>query len=224
MCGVWAGEEGSAAVAKFLSLFFLTGSLLIKAYTIKASPFLPMQHCKFLPVLANPSIISPCVQRVTWEGISSFLLWELCLLRSRRPAQQLSPGDTLLTSPTSWLNARVGDGTALVPVAVISLDPNAEGGRLAFLGLSPSPCGDTLTISFSLFTSSQNILPAEVLKEEGRLLGLSLFVALKVGSSHTAFVEKALVNAGDVDSSLEQKRGRWVGLGGSDNTPSQFTG
>ena len=106
-----------------------------------------------------------------------------------------------------------GGRCSLVLVAVISLDPNVEGGRLAFLGLSPSPCGDTLTISFSLFTSSQNILPAEMLKEEGRLLGLSLFVALKVGSSHIAFVEKALVNAGDIDSSLEQKQGWWVGLG-----------
>lgn len=113
----------------------------------------------------------------------------------------------------------MGDGAALVP-----MDQNVEGGRLAFLGHSPSPCGDTLTISFSLFMSSQRILPAGMLKEEGWSLGLGLFVALKVWSSHSAFVGKALVNAGDVDSSREQKWGWWVGLGGSNNAPSRFTG
>ena len=59
-----------------------------------------------------------------------------------------------------------------------------------------------------------------MLEEEGRSLGLGLFVALKVWSSLSAFVEKALVNAGDVHSSVEQKRGWWVGPGGSSNTPS----
>lgn len=58
-----------------------------------------------------------------------------------------------------------------------------------------------------------------MLEEEGGSLGLGLFVALKVWSSHSAF-EKALLNAGDVDSSLEQKRGRSVGLGGSNNARS----
>lgn len=59
-----------------------------------------------------------------------------------------------------------------------------------------------------------------MLEEEGRSLGLGLFVALKVWSSLSAFVEKALVKAGDVHSSLEQKQGWWVGPGGSSNTPS----
>ena len=144
--GVWGmGRRRRICRSNQVFLFFLTGSLLIKAYTIKASPFLPMQHCKFLPVLANPSIISPRVQRVTWEGISSFLLWELCLPRSRRPAQQLSPGDPLLTSPTSWPNAGVGDGAAwcLWPSSVW-IQMLKEGGWLSsasapLLAGTPSP-------------------------------------------------------------------------------------
>ena len=126
---------------------------------------------------ANPSIVSPLVHRVPWEGISSFLLWEFLLLRSRRPAQQLSPGDPLLKSLTSWPNARVGDGAALVPVAIVSLDQNVEGGRLAFLGLSPSPCRDT---SPSPFLSSPPVkifsLPGCWKKRAGRWVLVCLWL------------------------------------------------
>lgn len=104
----------------------------------------------------------------------------------------------------SWPNAQAGEGAALVPVAAISLGQDFEGEKLASLCPSRSPCEDTVTISFSLFTSSQNILPAKELKEEGQSLGLGLFVSLKVWSTQNPFAEKALFNPGDIGSSLEQ--------------------